>query len=53
MIAAILTKNDFLLLLGESERKKIEEKVKTILLFDMFKNIPKNKLKNIYRFFFS
>ena len=39
--------------MGESEKRKIEDKVKLIQEFDMFKQLSRNKLKGIYRFFFS
>ena len=53
LVAAILTKDDYLMVLGESEKRKIDEKVRLIQQFDMFKAISRHKLKNIYRFFFS
>ena len=40
-------------MLGDSEKRKIDEKVKMIMQFDMFKTISKFKLKNLYRNFFN
>lgn len=52
VITAVLTKNDFRRILQERERQHIDQKINTIVRFDLFKNVAKRRLKNIYRFFY-
>lgn len=53
VITAVLTKADFKRVLLERERQHIDMKIGQILMFDLFKDVPKRRLKNVYRFFYN
>ena len=51
-VTAVLTKENFKRVLFDRERQKIDAKIAQILQFDLFHNITKRRLKNLYRLFF-
>ena len=53
VITAVLTKSDFNRVLLEREKQHIDMKLNQILMFDLFKDVPKRRLKNVYRFFYN
>ena len=52
VVTAVLTKADFKRILKSREQAQIESKVSQILMFDLFRNVAKRRLKNIYRLFY-
>lgn len=52
VITAILTKADYKKVLFERDRQALELKVGKIKQFDLFRNVTKRRLNNIYRLFY-
>ena len=53
VITAVLLKNDYNRVLLEREKQHIDMKLNQIIMFDLFKNVAKRRLKNVYRFFYN
>lgn len=53
VVTAVLTKSDFKRVLLEREKQHIGKKLEEISMFDLFKNVAKRRLKNVYRFFYN